>query len=387
MSAEPQLFRVNYKNKESEGISEINFADLELQERRDIQEWIIKNPAILGEELLIITKEFDDFAGTKERLDLLAVDTSGKLVIIELKRDDSGSDVHWQAIKYASYLQHATQEDIVRMLASHEEISEEEAIEALKEHISPNNLTMLNSNQRIILASHRFAQEATSAVLWLNEKASSKDLITCVQLTPYPDSTNQDSLYLQANTIIPVPGTERYIIRPGNSEGGGKVELEPPSNPNSSDDITHFLRKAASLAIEGLPDEIRPDKVSRWAGGWPHFRYYNLWYLREPWSRSNKRLANYQIALRPHDGGLFQASARLELFKSTIMKTLNYTEADIDKLESIVFNPEWIEIASESPLDKNLEDRISKDIRSLIEELTPKLEQFEKERIAKKAAQ
>ncbi|MCP4416125.1 MAG: MmcB family DNA repair protein, partial [Chloroflexi bacterium] len=35
------------------------------------------------------------------RLDLLAVDRQANLVVIELKRDSSGRDVEWQAIKYA----------------------------------------------------------------------------------------------------------------------------------------------------------------------------------------------------------------------------------------------------------------------------------------------
>ena len=101
MSSEPQLFKINPGTKDSKSMREIEFADLGFQERRDIQEWIAKNPGILGDELLIIGKEFSGFDRTNERLDLLAVDADGKLVVIELKRDDSGSDVHWQAIKYA----------------------------------------------------------------------------------------------------------------------------------------------------------------------------------------------------------------------------------------------------------------------------------------------
>ena len=107
MSAEPQLYRINSESKESEKIQEIEFADLGFQERRDIQEWIAANPEILGDDLMIIGKEFSGFDRTNERLDLLAVDMDGTLVIIELKRDHSGTDAHWQAIKYASYFRRA----------------------------------------------------------------------------------------------------------------------------------------------------------------------------------------------------------------------------------------------------------------------------------------
>ena len=95
MSAEPQLFRINPENRESEKIAEVEFASLGFQERRDIQEWIAANPGILSEDLLIIGKEFSGFDKTDERLDLLALDADGKLVVIELKRDDTGADAHW----------------------------------------------------------------------------------------------------------------------------------------------------------------------------------------------------------------------------------------------------------------------------------------------------
>ncbi|MXY21831.1 MAG: DUF91 domain-containing protein [Dehalococcoidia bacterium] len=180
MSAEPQLFRINPENRESQKIEEVDFANLGLQEPRDIQEWVVANPSILGEDLLIIAKEFSDFDRTNERLDLLAVDTSGKLVIIELKRDDSGADVHWQAIKYASYLQRANPEDVIRMLAAYKDISEVESERKLKQHIEVEDIELLNNDQRIILASHRFAPEVTSAVLWLNDQSRTEDMITCV---------------------------------------------------------------------------------------------------------------------------------------------------------------------------------------------------------------
>jgi RecB family endonuclease NucS len=76
------------------------FSEQSLKERFDIQEWIEKTPEILGEELLVIGKEVILPSG--KRLDLLCVDRHGQIAVVELKRDDSGSTVEWQAIKYAS---------------------------------------------------------------------------------------------------------------------------------------------------------------------------------------------------------------------------------------------------------------------------------------------
>ena len=72
---------------------------------------------MLGEELLIIQKEYDGFNDTNERLDLLAINKNGGLVIIENKLDDTGRDVVWQALKYTSYCSTLTTSQII---TSHE---------------------------------------------------------------------------------------------------------------------------------------------------------------------------------------------------------------------------------------------------------------------------
>ena len=152
-----------------------------------------------------------------------------------MKRDDSGTDAHWQAIKYASYLDRTEADSIVSMLARHEKITPEEAAERLTQHLGADDLNALNNDQRIILASHRFAPEVTSAVLWLNEKAPGEDLITCVKLTPHRDA-DTDSLYVQASTIIPMSGVDELVI----SVGDGQVE----TRPRSANNFAANLRKA-----------------------------------------------------------------------------------------------------------------------------------------------
>ena len=66
MSTYPQLFRINPDAKESRAINEVDLSQLGFQERRDFQEWVSKNPSILGEKLLIIGKEFSGFDRTND---------------------------------------------------------------------------------------------------------------------------------------------------------------------------------------------------------------------------------------------------------------------------------------------------------------------------------
>ena len=67
---------------------------------------------MLQEDLLIIGHEYDKFE-VNERLDLLALDKEGNLVIIEVKRDVTGSNVDFQALKYASYCARLSPQDVL----------------------------------------------------------------------------------------------------------------------------------------------------------------------------------------------------------------------------------------------------------------------------------
>ena len=395
MSTGPQLFRIDDSTRKSEKIEEVEFSQLGFQERRDIQEWIAANPGILGEDLLIVAKEFSGFDRTNERLDLLAVDVDGRLVVIELKRDDTGRDAHWQAIKYASYLRDAKPEVIVRMLAAHEKISEEDAGGRLLKHLGTDDLTILNNEQYIILASHRFASEVTSAVLWLNEKVSGDDLITCIQLTPYRDEKT-NTLYVQANTIIPVPGADDYRVVVGSGQGGQNESgtssfaqnLKKTFDRNRNDRVTHFLRGAAGLALRGLSNEIKPDKRSRWAGEWGDRRYYRVWYKRPPW-RNWGLTYNFHLSSKGEpvpwevrvEFGSYSDGLKSRLEESDVPSKL---KSKLDKLdvhnELLVRQDRILMTHNAKVLDEPFAETLAATLRSFIEEITPVVHQFEEER-------
>ena len=107
-----QLNIINNEKNNIEKLEEITFKSAGFKERQHLQEWIAKNPESLGESLIIIQKEFSGFDDTNDRLDLLALDKKGNLVVIENKLDDTGRDVVWQSLKYASYCSSLTSQDI-----------------------------------------------------------------------------------------------------------------------------------------------------------------------------------------------------------------------------------------------------------------------------------
>lgn len=68
-------------------------------ETYDLESWIASNPTIINPEIVIIGRQVSTKSGP---LDLLAIDRSGNLIIIELKRDMIPREALAQAIDYAS---------------------------------------------------------------------------------------------------------------------------------------------------------------------------------------------------------------------------------------------------------------------------------------------
>ena len=53
------IYLVDPATKQPYAVTPVSFWQIGLKERSDLQEWILKHPRILGEELLVITSEFD----------------------------------------------------------------------------------------------------------------------------------------------------------------------------------------------------------------------------------------------------------------------------------------------------------------------------------------
>jgi hypothetical protein len=199
------------KNRISK-LDEKTFTELGFREREHLQEWLANNPDALGEDILIIQKEFNGFNDTNERLDLLGVDKQGNLVVIENKLDDTGKDVTWQVLKYASYCSTLKKEHIRKIYQEFldKQGKGENAEENLIDFFNANDFKEISLNsgqtQRIILVSGSFRKEVTSTVLWL---MNYKLRIQCFKATPFQFG---DQLFLNIEQIIPMKDAEDYVI-------------------------------------------------------------------------------------------------------------------------------------------------------------------------------
>ena len=167
------MYRIDRSSNAIEPLQRCSFGEIGLRERAHLQKWIAKYPSVLGEILLIIQKEFAWFSDTRERLDLLALDKEGSLVIIEHKLDDTCRDVTWQALKYASYCARLTKEEIRQIYQDYLDRTEpnQKADDPLSEFFKVEDFQELTLNkgltQRIIMVAGNFRKEVTSIVLWL----------------------------------------------------------------------------------------------------------------------------------------------------------------------------------------------------------------------------
>lgn len=206
------MFIVNSTDKTTSEVKEISFREIGLRERSDLQEWIANNPIILGEELLIIQKEFDGFNDTNERLDLLALDKNGNLVVIENKLDDSGRNVVWQSLKYAGYCSSLKKEDIKDIYSQYlSKIgSSDNAEESIVEFLNKADFSEVQLNQdltqRIILVAREFRKEVTNTVIWARKYGMK---IQCIKIVPYMIN---NQLIVDTEQIIPVKDIADIMI-------------------------------------------------------------------------------------------------------------------------------------------------------------------------------
>jgi hypothetical protein len=91
-----------------DGLTEIGRTTLDLEQR--IEKWTVRDISVLDPSLLVIGKQvLTDFG---KYIDLLCMNATGDLVIVELKRDKTPREVVAQALDYASWVKDLTAEKI-----------------------------------------------------------------------------------------------------------------------------------------------------------------------------------------------------------------------------------------------------------------------------------
>ena len=173
----------------------------------------------------------------------------------------------------------------------------------------------------------------------------------------------------------------------GGSSGNFAVNLRKAYARNKNDYITVFLRSVGGRVRDELPQEVIPDRKSRWAGGHRNFRYYHFWYANLPW---NNWAVSYRMNLLFDDQAQL-TTANVELADLSSELRARFQERGVigelsNRLKSLGIDSEPILeetrvllTHSATSLDDHLADRLSHTVQAFIETLTPIVNEFEEE--------
>lgn len=197
----------------------VTLADAGLKERTDLQEWVLAHPEILGPDVRVVTFEFDRWQASRgererDRLDVLGIDSDGRLVLAELKRDRAPDTVEMQAVKYAAMASRFTEEALVEYFArflstrSGKVVTEEVAREALIEHAGELDPELLR-RPRIVLLAGAFPPVVTASVVWLSEMGLD---FTLQRIQAYDVSGGH--IVVTISQLFPVPDVEEFTVSP-----------------------------------------------------------------------------------------------------------------------------------------------------------------------------
>jgi hypothetical protein len=192
------------------------FKDEQVLERTHLQAAVRDHVEVLGGDLLVVAEEFGEFEDTHRRIDLLCIDKSARLVVVELKRTQDGGHMELQALRYAAMVSVMTFEELVTTYARFRQQvgkggnDRDEARAELLDWIDEveDDEPVVSREVGIILVAADFSQEITTTVLWLNEFHATD--IRCVRLSPY---RHENRLLLDVQQVIPLPEATELMVR------------------------------------------------------------------------------------------------------------------------------------------------------------------------------
>ena len=254
------LYRWNPDNLEP--VPPTTFEAERLGEREDLQRLLRDQPEVIEEGLFIVAEEFSNWQDSTRSIDLLGLDVEGNLVVIELKRTQTGDHSELQAIRYAAMVANMTPEQIIeahRVYLSKRGI-DEDARERVLGHLEATDESesdVHTDRPRIILASAGFSTELTTSVLWLRDGGMD---LSCVKLQLYHSGK---ALLLDTSQVIPLPEASDYLVKVRD-----KSEIDRGRRKRDRDSVQKIPgAEAFRVVIEDVPDQDKPmlNRLYDWA--------------------------------------------------------------------------------------------------------------------------
>lgn len=156
-------FNINLWKIENEKLVEIEKAKLGTEER--LENWIEKDPSILGIDALIIGRQVaTEYGG---RIDLLGINNQGELIILELKRDKTPREIVAQVLDYASWIRTLTYSKINAIT---EKYQNKNLPQIFAEHYNQPLPENINTNHSMVIVAAELDESSERIVEYLSQE-------------------------------------------------------------------------------------------------------------------------------------------------------------------------------------------------------------------------
>ncbi len=281
------------------------FSAQDIRERYDLQRLLRTHIGAIAPETYVLAEEYGEWEDAKRRIDLLCLDKSANLVVVELKRSEDGGHMDLQAVRYAAMISTMTfaqavqaHDNYLRRLGRNDKDAQRLILDFLGWE-QPDGGEFA-TDTRIVLVSGEFSKEITTAVLWLNER----DLdIRCVRLRPY--SLDNRTL-LDIQQVVPLPEATEYQVQLRKKEAEKRQSQQ--AGPWNGEYYVSFGHSAEGRNWE---DAMKYGFISAGGGSWytqtlnmlevgsriwvnvPRVGYVGVGTVEEP----AKDISNFRVAL------------------------------------------------------------------------------------------
>lgn len=208
-------------------------ASIQLEDELLLEEQISKDISILNPNWMLIGRQvYTDFG---KYIDLLAIDATGSVIIIELKKHKTPRDVVAQAIDYASWIETLPTEKISHIYSEFSakyDLPESSFDQAFKDRFGVFPIADdVNSSHQMVIVSAELDASTERIINYLNDKASVA--VNAVFFTVFQDGDNQ---YLSRSWMIDPVETEEHAVSIGQKkEWNGEFYCSFGTSPDGRD--------------------------------------------------------------------------------------------------------------------------------------------------------